>query len=75
MSLIRGPNGLAPCPICIVPKDQQHIIHWPETPMRNYEEVMRIVASHMTNAEKEALLQPLGCRPVFVSLIITSMSL
>ncbi|RPD68252.1 hypothetical protein L226DRAFT_527358 [Lentinus tigrinus ALCF2SS1-7] len=69
MSLIHGPNGLAPCPICLVPKDQQHVIHWPPDtayPLQDYQEVQEIVEKHMSAGAKEALLQPLGIRPVHI---------
>ncbi|KAI0681797.1 hypothetical protein C8T65DRAFT_598069, partial [Cerioporus squamosus] len=61
MANIRGANGLAPCPICVVPKDQQHILHVTPTYLeRKWEEVDTILKSTMTRTEKDAMLKPHG---------------
>ncbi|TFK79039.1 hypothetical protein K466DRAFT_506271, partial [Polyporus arcularius HHB13444] len=65
MANIRGTNGLAPCPICLVPRDMQQYLKVPSPhAARNWRDVQEIVEKRMTKEAKEALLQPGGWRPV-----------
>ncbi|RDX39862.1 hypothetical protein OH76DRAFT_1367092 [Lentinus brumalis] len=65
MSNIRGVNGLAPCPICLVRKDEQHAIHVPPAyPLRDWTQVKKIVESNLKAGEKEAILKPDGWRMI-----------
>ncbi len=67
MALIRGPNGLAPCPVCLVPKNEQQYLKLPSGhPPRDWRAVQAIVKSNMSATKKEALLQPHGWRAVEV---------
>jgi len=70
MALIRGANGLCPCPICLVPKDEQlaHAIEGYEH--RTAVQTKKLVeeASKLTtNTTKEAVLKPYGLREIPVS--------
>jgi hypothetical protein len=67
MALIRGEKGLYPCPICLVPRDQQSnlsIFHTLRTAAHSrsiYEAGLT-----MTATEREALLKSEGLRNVAV---------
>ncbi len=69
MALTRGIGGLCPCPICLVPQDQQtvldvHCIH----PLRDQVVVQQLVEQkgHITATALNEQLKPLGIRPVEV---------
>ncbi|KAJ2978154.1 hypothetical protein NUW54_g11326 [Trametes sanguinea] len=67
MALIRGLQGVAPCPICLVPAEEQSVLGMePLYPLRNVETSLRLVTetAHTTNVAREAVLQPLGLRPI-----------
>ena len=69
MALIRGLMGAAPCPVCLVPNDKQSELGLePLWPYRTVAESQQAVTStkQMTQANREAILQPLGLRPVDV---------
>ena len=64
MSLIRGRNGKAPCPICLVPLELLHDIS-KTFALRNAgqgEEALRVYNDR--KAAGEAILKKLGLRPV-----------
>ncbi|OJT12638.1 hypothetical protein TRAPUB_10879 [Trametes pubescens] len=67
MALTRGSGGLCPCPICLVPQDQQSILSiQPTHPLRDQTVAEQIVAQkgHITAAALNEQLKPLGLRPV-----------
>ncbi|KAH9858046.1 hypothetical protein C2E23DRAFT_719166 [Lenzites betulinus] len=66
MALIRGVNGLFPCPICLVPKDQlaEYDLIFP---LRNGAEVQKILEKALSEKTKyacEAVLKETSLRPV-----------
>ena len=73
MSLIRGANGLFPCPICLVPKDQLMMI-WKEFEKRTGAKALQLLAesraaSTLKNAEQ--ILKNWSLRPVDVCVILS----
>jgi hypothetical protein len=71
MALIRGLNGLCPCPICLVPPDKQMDLS-EDYDLRTASKSEGLIkkASEMTLAsDKEALLKIYGLRPVKVRII------
>jgi hypothetical protein len=67
MALIRGEKGLYPCPICLVPRDQQsnllrfHTLRTAVHTQRTYEAGLKLTAT-----EREELLKSQGLRNVAV---------
>jgi len=72
MALIRGINGLCPCPVCLVPsKEQQNITK--QFPLRTADHTKKVIEemkSKRTEAEKDELLKGYGIRAVSVNLIL-----
>ena len=68
MSLIRGLNGSCPCPVCLVPQNQQSNLGIePLYPLRTINDGASILANQeMTIGEKESALKVLGLRPIAV---------
>jgi hypothetical protein len=68
MTLIRGVTGLFPCPVCLIPKDQQsnlaasYGLHTADDLRDTYKAAL--VAT--TKAESERLLKSKGLRPIEV---------
>ncbi|KAI0369554.1 hypothetical protein BV20DRAFT_1078292 [Pilatotrama ljubarskyi] len=71
MSLIRGVNGLFPCPVCRVPRDQQIVLGiQPKFPLREHADGETILRnSALSNAEKEAQMKQLGLRPLSAGIL------
>ena len=67
MSLIRGRNGKAPCPICLMPLEFLHDISktFSLRNARQGEEALRMYNDR--RATGEAILKKLGLRPIPVS--------
>ena len=65
MTLIRGLNGLYPCPVCLVPKEQLSDTSktWPR---RNARDHQRILTQKFSAAVEEEALKALSLRPVTV---------
>ena len=70
MSLIRGPNGLCPCPVCEIPAtEQKNLAIEPQHPLRDPDRVRAIVENTtLTKGQMDELLKPLGLRPLKASL-------
>lgn len=69
MSLIRGFNGLCPCPVCMVPHKDQRSLTKP-FPLRSVDStktVMELVKSKRTAGDKENILKENGIRAISVS--------
>ncbi|KAI0644335.1 hypothetical protein C8Q79DRAFT_913714 [Trametes meyenii] len=66
MSLIRGPNGKCPCPVCLVPQDQQmNLGEVPQYPYRDPAVAQALVEdTTLKGEEKEKKFKALGLRPV-----------
>ncbi|KAI8993803.1 hypothetical protein BD414DRAFT_456923 [Trametes punicea] len=65
MALNRGPMGLAPCPICLVPQNQQAVLGIePLWPLRTVEESQQLVEMGGRVVDVDARLRPVGLRPV-----------
>ncbi|KAI0324005.1 hypothetical protein GY45DRAFT_1314512 [Cubamyces sp. BRFM 1775] len=66
MSLIHGPNGLCPCPVCEIPaNEQQYLSIQPTHPARDPSHVQAIVEDASLNkAQMEEVLKPMGIRPL-----------
>ncbi|KAI0336130.1 hypothetical protein GY45DRAFT_1291847 [Cubamyces sp. BRFM 1775] len=66
MALIRGPNGLMPCPSCEVPaEEQKNLAVEPQHPTRDYQRIQEIVEDEsLTKGAMESLLKPLGLRAI-----------
>ena len=71
MALIRGVRGAAPCPVCLVPQDQQvHLNRIPLHLPRTKEDAHSVVGqAYATRVQQESHLQPQGLRPIEVSLV------
>ncbi len=69
MTLIRGVNGLFPCPVCLVPADKQSELGVaPLYPLRNQEQARSIVMNaSLSNNQKDKELKKIGARNVVVS--------
>ena len=65
MTLIRGLNGLYPCPVCLVPKEQLSDTSkmWPRRHARDHQ---RILTQKFSTAVEEEALKALSLRPVTV---------
>jgi hypothetical protein len=77
MALIRGLQGLYPCPICFVPWNEQSDLS-SEHPDRTGPESQRIVEearSKVTAAEREEILKDNGLRDVDVRVLRNSFDL
>lgn len=73
MSLIRGIGGKAPCPVCIVKKEQQHELYAQRLyPLRDWKAEEKLVQqvkslpARKQKAESDRLLKEIGLRPVEV---------
>ncbi|KAH9848281.1 hypothetical protein C2E23DRAFT_739970 [Lenzites betulinus] len=66
MALIRGVNGLSPCPVCLVPQDQQSILGiQPLYPLRQHSDVEpHLDNKNLNKGQLEAIIKPLGIRPI-----------
>lgn len=67
MALIRGSNGLAPCPVCLVPAKGLSDLsktHAPRTVETHKKDLNP--ATYKTLAEREKKLKDIGLRPVEV---------
>jgi hypothetical protein len=69
MALIRGLNGLCPCPICLVPKNEQRNISgtYQLRTAANVKMLVDKAENCQTEAEKEEVLKTEGIRGVSVS--------
>lgn len=68
MLLTRGTGGLYPCPICMIPNDEQMGLSQDSWPLRDMEGIKAIVLNEtMTLGAKDLLLKNLGIRNVPVS--------
>ena len=71
MSLIRGANGLFPCPICLVPKDQLMMI-WRKFEKRTGAKALQLLAEARaapTLSNAEAILKSWSLRDVDVCVV------
>ena len=72
MALIRGSKGDFPCPVCLVPRDRQHVLNPNEVyelrTNNNMKEVYN-TAQTLKSEDANALLQRHGLRNVEVSRI------
>ncbi|KAH9892021.1 hypothetical protein C8Q73DRAFT_650423, partial [Cubamyces lactineus] len=66
MSLIRGPKGLSPCPVCLVPQDKQIFLGLkPQYPFREAAPVLDLLNNtELTKRQLNEALKPMGLRPV-----------
>ncbi|KAH9888565.1 hypothetical protein C8Q73DRAFT_776637 [Cubamyces lactineus] len=66
MSLNRGPKGLSPCPVCLVPQDKQMVLGLqPEHPYRDAEPIQALLDNaDLTKRQLDEALKPMGLRPV-----------
>ncbi|KAH9850401.1 hypothetical protein C2E23DRAFT_735177 [Lenzites betulinus] len=66
MALIRGVNGLAPCPVCIVPQDQQSILGvQPIYPLRQHSDTEpHLNDRNLNKRQLETIIKPMGIRPI-----------
>ncbi|KAI1782317.1 hypothetical protein LXA43DRAFT_1145587, partial [Ganoderma leucocontextum] len=66
MALIRGVRGAAPCPVCLVPQDQQvHLNRISLHPQRTKEDAHSVVGQvYATRVQQESHLKPQGLRPI-----------
>ncbi|KAI0690406.1 hypothetical protein C8T65DRAFT_745808 [Cerioporus squamosus] len=66
MTLIRGVNGLFPCPVCLVPADEQAELGLaPLYPLRTQEQAQSIVMNpNLSDRKKEEKLKAIGVRNV-----------
>ena len=68
MALIRGLNGLCPCPVCLIARDKQSI--WPESyPQREAGVMQSFVTQKVSKTEKEKQLKKVSLRDVEVWLL------
>lgn len=69
MALIRGVNGLCPCPVCLVPKDELHdpSREWQLRDMNETQELVK-AAKAGKHIEWEPKLKEKGLRKLEVSL-------
>lgn len=69
MALTRGMNGMCPCPVCLVPQEEQITLTvnptWPLRDPKVAEELVALKGT-ITAAALNEKLQPLGLRPVEV---------
>ncbi|KAI0374197.1 hypothetical protein BV20DRAFT_1041702 [Pilatotrama ljubarskyi] len=77
MSLIRGVNGLFPCPVCRVPRDQQIVLGiQPKFPLREHVDGETILRNPtLSNAEKDAQMKQLGLRPLSIGASLSQITL
>ncbi|KAH9901641.1 hypothetical protein C8Q73DRAFT_636091 [Cubamyces lactineus] len=66
MSLNRGPKGLSPCPVCLVPQDKQIFLGLePQYPYREAAPVQALLDNtELTKRQLDEALKPMGLRPV-----------
>jgi hypothetical protein len=70
MALIRGANGKCPCPICLVPKDEQHDLGKTFRERTAFD--TQTIVEHAMNLPRERAeshLKKNGLRPIRVSQI------
>ena len=79
MALIRGTNGKCPCPVCLVPKDEQHNLG--KTFRERTAFQSQTVVEHAMNLPRETAekhLKKNGLRPIrvrqFINLLHLSIS-
>lgn len=67
MALIRGLKGKFPCPVCLVPQDEQSVLATHEFRTRHQsEDVLRTARLKPSEKEKEAHLKAFSLRNVEV---------
>ena len=73
MALIQGVRGAAPCPVCLVPQDQQvHLNRLPLYPLRTKEDAHAVVQQvYESRVQQESNLKPQGLRPIEVSFTLS----
>jgi hypothetical protein len=64
MTLTRGVNGLFPCPVCLVPKDEQSnlMATYPLRTAEDSQEICECANAQKTEADKEKILKTRGIR-------------
>lgn len=69
MALTRGFRGLRPCPVCLVPQNDQRRLteRYPLRTIDGTRSTMELVKSARTAADKEILLKENGIRAISVS--------
>ena len=69
MALTQGFRGLCPCPVCLVPhQDQQKLTEqYPLRTVNGTKTVMELIKSACTAADKEKILEENGIRAISVS--------
>ncbi len=73
MSLNRGVNGKAPCPICIVPDVEQKFLYIePKHAIRQWQEHQEIMQKDISKTAKKEELKHLGLRLAEVHHLINS---
>jgi hypothetical protein len=70
MAAIRGAQGACPCPVCLIPRDQQAdlavVPQYPRRTKQNMKAQWEHAKALRTVAERETILQALGLRDVNV---------
>jgi hypothetical protein len=68
MALIRGSNGLCPCPVCLVPLGKQHdpSTKWKPRDMNETQELVK-AAKQGKHSQWEPLLKEQGLRKLEVT--------
>ncbi|KAJ3006719.1 hypothetical protein NUW54_g3829 [Trametes sanguinea] len=66
MSLIRGANGLFPCPVCMIPKGQlsNYAVVFPKRTGQEAQRILREALALKNQSAREAILQQWSLRPV-----------
>ena len=74
MSLNRGPKGLSPCPVCLVPQDKQIFLGLkPQYPYREAAPVQALLDNtELTKRQLDEALKPMGLRPVEVCYVVSA---
>ena len=72
MSLNRGPKGLSPCPVCLVPQDKQIFLGLkPQYPYREAAPIQALLDDNkLTKRQLNEALKPMGLRPVEVCHVV-----
>ncbi|CDO73238.1 hypothetical protein BN946_scf185007.g293 [Trametes cinnabarina] len=66
MSLIRGANGLFPCPVCMIPKGQlsNYAVVFPKRTGQEAQRILQEALALKNQSAREAILQQWSLRPV-----------
>ena len=79
MSLIRGGNGLFPCPVCLVPKLSlgDYLPDYPERTGSEAQAILELAMAQRTVKDREEVLQQWSLRPIQVAfhLVMTNVAL